>query len=166
MNAYLGLGSNLGDRQKYLAQALERLRGIEGIEVKAVSAVYETDPVGDPDQPMYLNAAVRVETALTAKQLLKACLAIEKSMGRVRTERWGSRNIDIDLLVYENSVVSTRDLTIPHPLLHEREFVLRPLADIDPDLVHPVLFETVRDMLAAVESTGGVRRMEDIDLTR
>jgi 2-amino-4-hydroxy-6-hydroxymethyldihydropteridine diphosphokinase len=164
--AYLGLGSNLGDRLENLSRAVELLDDAEGIEVRERSVVYETEPAGDPKQPRYLNAVVRVETVLSAKSLLDVCLAVEKSMGRVRAKRWDSRNIDVDLLIYGDEVISTEKLIVPHPLMHEREFVLRPLADIAPDIVHPVLLETVRDMLAAVEGSSGARRMDGFDLTR
>lgn len=163
MNAYLGLGSNLGDRFKNLSEAIQRLNSVEGIEVREVSAVYETDPVGDSSQPKYLNAAIRVETTLEAKKLLKACMTVERSMGRVRRAQWESRVIDIDVLFYDNEVMSTKELTLPHPLLHEREFVLRPLADIAPDLVHPMLDESIAQLLEEVEP-GGVERLDDLTL--
>jgi 2-amino-4-hydroxy-6-hydroxymethyldihydropteridine diphosphokinase len=139
------------------------LNETDDIEVREKSPIYETDPVGDPDQPKYLNAAVRVETGLDAKKLLGACLGIEKEMGRIRHKRWDSRIIDIDLLVYENLVMSTKDLTLPHPLLHERAFVLRPLADIAPDLEHPVIFDTIRRLLEEVDDSG-VQKVDDLEL--
>lgn len=163
MNAYLGLGSNLGDRFRNLSEAVRRLNETGEVEVREISPVYETEPDGDPGQPEYLNAALRVETALDARKLLKACLGVEKAMGRVREEHWGPRNIDIDLLVYGDVVLSTKDLSVPHPLLHEREFVLRPLADIAPELVHPVIFDTVSQLLGDVEKRGAVRR-DDLKL--
>lgn len=163
MNAYLGLGSNLGDRFKNLSEALQRLNNTEGIEVRDISSVYETDPIDDTSQPKYLNAAVMVETTLEAKKLLKTCMTVERNMGRVRRERWESRVIDIDMLFYDDEVMSTVELTLPHPLLHEREFVLRPLADIAPDLVHPMLDENIAQLLSEVEPSG-VKRMDDLTL--
>lgn len=163
MNAYLGLGSNLGDRFRNISEAIRRLAGREDIVVKDASSVYETEPVGDPSQPKYLNAAIRVETKLEAKKLLKVCLAVEREMGRVRHERWESRIIDIDLLFYGSEVLSTRELTLPHPLLHEREFVLRPLADIAPELVHPMLDESIGQLLEEVELSG-VDRIDGLTL--
>ncbi len=164
MNAYLGLGSNLGNRFENLSQSVERLRAVDDIEVREISPVYETDPVGVPEQPRYLNAVLRVETVLEAEKLLGTCLAIESSMGRVRTERWGARNIDIDILLYEDQVVRSGELNLPHLYMHQREFVLRPLADIAPGLVHPVFRVTVRELLAAVGNSGGVRRVDGLNL--
>ena len=163
MKAYLGLGSNLGDRFANLAGAVSRLRKAKGVLVGRISPVYETDPVGDPDQPKYLNAAVEVETELEPKNLLKLCLAIEREMGRVRREMWESRVIDIDVLLCGDEVVSTKDLIVPHPLFHEREFVLRPLSDIAPHIVHPVLDENIAELLAFVPESG-VRKMEGMRL--
>ncbi len=164
VNAYLGLGSNLGDRFKNLSEAIQRLNTVEGIVVREASSVYETDPVGDSSQPKYLNAVIRVETTLEAKKLLKACMTVERGMGRVRHAQWESRVIDIDMLFYDEEVMSTKELTLPHPLLHEREFVLRPLADIAPDLVHPMLDESIAQLLEEVE-LGGVERMDDLTLS-
>ena len=165
MNAYLGLGSNLGDRFRNLSEAVLRLNKVDGIEVQKISSVYETDPVGDSLQPKYLNAAIQVETALDARDLLKACMAVERDMGRVRHERWESRVIDIDVLFYDDAVMGSKELTLPHPLLHEREFVLRPLADIAPDLVHPMLEKSVAQLLEEVEISEGVERMDDLSLS-
>ncbi len=163
MICYLGLGSNLGDRFDNLCMAVKKLDNSSGIRVACVSGVYETDPIGDPDQPKYLNAAVGVETDVEPKALLKTCLAIEREMGRIRKERWGSRLIDIDVLLCGDHVLSTKELIVPHPLLHEREFVLKPLSDIAPEFVHPILDETVAEMLDHVERTC-VRKMDDLDL--
>ncbi len=163
MICYLGLGSNLCERFDNLLSAVKKLDGTAGIKVVRVSKVYETEPVGDPEQPKYLNAAVGVETDLEPKALLKKCLAIEREMGRVRKERWESRLIDIDVLLCGEYVLSTMELIVPHPLLHEREFVLKPLADIAPDSVHPILDETVSELLDHVDKTC-IRKMEDLDL--
>jgi 2-amino-4-hydroxy-6-hydroxymethyldihydropteridine diphosphokinase len=164
VKAFLGLGSNLGDRFNNLSEAIRRLDIVDGIEVGDISAVYETDPLGDPSQPKYLNAAIGVETTLEPKKLLKSCMTVERNMGRVRHERWESRVIDIDILFYDDLVMSTIELTLPHPLLHEREFVLRPLADIAPNLVHPMLDESIRELLEKVEPSG-VERVNDRSLT-
>ena len=163
MKAYLGLGSNLGDRFKNLSEAVKHLGQVSGIRITRSSHVYETKPVGYPDQPPYFNAVLEIETLLEPVNLLRACLAVERGLGRVRSKRWESRVIDIDLLTYENEVISTIELIIPHPLMHEREFVLRPLADIAPEMVHPVLEESISELLCRVEKSG-VRKVEDLVL--
>ena len=154
MIVYLGLGSNTGDRLKNLNAAVCRLENISGIQVLKVSPVYETVPVGGPEQPDYLNAVVGIETELKAAELLASCLGIEKDMGRTGTVRYGPRNIDIDIEFYGQDIIETTELTVPHPRMHERAFVLRPLSDIDPDFVHPVLRLTVKELLACVEDSG------------
>lgn len=131
VRCYLGLGSNLGDRAVNLQRAVDLLGGHAGIRVLRSSRVYETDPVGPP-QPDYLNAVVEVETALAARELLHACLDVERELGRVRTERWGPRVIDVDILTYGDETIDEPDLIVPHPRMHERAFVLVPLADLDP----------------------------------
>ena len=131
--AYLGLGSNLGDRLANLQRALELLAAQPGIRVLRCSRVYETDPVGGPPQPDFLNAVVEVQTSFTPGELLAACRAAEEALARVRDERWGPRTIDIDILTFGDVVVDEPDLTVPHPRMHERGFVLAPLLELDPD---------------------------------
>jgi len=130
--AYLGLGSNLGDRVANLRDAV-RLLAERGVPVVRSSRVYETDPVGGPPQPDYLNAVVEVETELDARGLLEACLAVEDALGRQRRERWGPRVIDIDVLTFGADQIDQPGLQIPHPRMHERAFVLIPLLELDPD---------------------------------
>lgn len=163
VTAYLGLGSNLGDRFLLMREALQKLKNSTGIKVSRVSPVYESEPIGVPRQPRYLNAVVEIFTDLDEKKLLKVCQAIEDELGRVRNERWGPRNIDIDILIYDDLVSSTRELSIPHPFFHEREFVLRPMADIAPDLIHPVLDLSVSELLEGVEESG-VKKMNSLKL--
>jgi 2-amino-4-hydroxy-6-hydroxymethyldihydropteridine diphosphokinase len=133
VEAYVGLGSNLGDRLGNLREAVRLLARRPGVEVRRSSRVYETDPVGGPEQPRYLNAVVEVFTRLGPRELLEACLGVERSMGRARTERWGPRLIDLDVLTYDREEVDEPDLTIPHPRMHERWFVLAPLLELDAD---------------------------------
>ena len=136
--AYVGLGANLGDREATIERALELLAEEEGIAVAAVSALRETEPVGVTEQPRFLNGAVALETALSARALLETLLRIERSLGRVRTGvRWGPRTIDLDLLVYGSEVLDEPGLHVPHPRLHERRFALEPLAELDPELEIP-----------------------------
>jgi 2-amino-4-hydroxy-6-hydroxymethyldihydropteridine diphosphokinase len=130
--AFLGLGTNLGDRLANLTEAVELLRGREGIEVLRSSRVYETVPVGPP-QPDYLNAVLEIETTKAPRALLRTCLEVEHAMGRERTEQWGPRVIDIDVLTYEDEVIEEPGLQIPHPRMHERGFVLVPLLELTAD---------------------------------
>jgi 2-amino-4-hydroxy-6-hydroxymethyldihydropteridine diphosphokinase len=131
--AYLGLGSNLGDRLANLQRAVDGLVSTDGITVVAVSAVYETDPVG-PDQPDYLNAVVAIDTALSARALLETAQRLEQLAHRVRLERWGPRTLDVDVLLVGDEIVDEPDLEVPHPRVRERAFVRVPLADVAPDI--------------------------------
>jgi 2-amino-4-hydroxy-6-hydroxymethyldihydropteridine diphosphokinase len=135
--AFVGLGANLGDREGTIRRALELLAAREGIEIVAVSALRETEPVGYVDQPSFLNGAAEVETTLRPRQLLDALLDVERGLGRERGERWGPRTIDLDLLLYGDERIAEPGLTVPHPRLHERRFALEPLVELDPDLDVP-----------------------------
>ncbi len=150
--ACLGLGANLGDRKRNLFEALGRLAE-QGIEVSAVSSVYESKPVLVMEQPDYLNMAARVVTSLPPRGLLDACLRVESGMGRVRTRRWGPRNIDIDILLYGNEAISEPGLIVPHARLHERPFALVPLIEIEPDLRLPG-GEPLRELPASRDLSG------------
>lgn len=146
--AYIALGANLGDRERQLRDALSRLDATSGIRVVAASRFIETAPVGGPSgAPPYLNAAARLDTTLPAHPLLHELLRIEREMGRVRRERWEPRLIDLDLLLYGDRVLSSQELVVPHPLMHDRLFVLEPLAEIAANVVHPVLNMTIRGLL-------------------
>jgi 2-amino-4-hydroxy-6-hydroxymethyldihydropteridine diphosphokinase len=159
---YLSLGSNLGDREANLREAIRRLKAIG--TVAAVSAFYETEPVEVADQPWFLNCAVELRTALMPKQLLSKVLAIETAMGRRRTRRKGPRIIDVDILLFGNSIVDTAGLTIPHPALHRRRFVLDPLAEIAASQRHPVLQRSVRELRDALPPGPVVRRLASATL--
>ena len=143
---YLALGSNIGDRESNLRAAIENMSST-GIEVLRESPIYETEPVGYAAQRWFLNMVVEAETALFPMQLLTRIGKIERALGRVRTIANGPRTIDIDILLYGTAVVRTPRLEIPHPRMHERRFVLAPLADLAPDLRHPVSRKPVRQML-------------------
>ncbi|WP_251520992.1 MULTISPECIES: 2-amino-4-hydroxy-6-hydroxymethyldihydropteridine diphosphokinase [Staphylococcus] len=137
VNAYLGLGSNIGDRETQLEEAIRILDNKEGIQVAQTSPIYETDPVGYTDQPQFLNQCIEVQTVLPPSDLLKACLDTEQQLHRVRDIRWGPRTLDVDILIYGNLTVEQDDLIIPHPRMLERAFVLIPLNDIASDVIEP-----------------------------
>ncbi len=159
MKAYLGLGSNEGDRFALLREAAERLDGTDGISVTAASSIYETEPVGVAGQDDYLNAVLEIDTSLEPAGLLTICRSVESAMGRVRCERWGSRPIDIDILLIDGRVLETGELAVPHPRMHEREFVLRPLAELARERVHPVFGVTVDALLEKSSGMHGVRKV-------
>lgn len=178
---YIGIGSNLGDRRKNIERALEKLKSRKGVELKEVSSVIETEPVGDIDQSEFLNACCKIETTLYPDELLDTLKSVEREMGRNRDsaksrdsqeerlkmlkagrldldpkqiqeqdqepKKWGPRSIDLDILFYDDVVMRGNNLIIPHPLMHKRIFVLKPLTEIAPDLIHPVLKRSVKDLL-------------------
>lgn len=154
---YLSLGSNIGDRAANLQSAIEELSRFG--KVAAVSSFYETEPVEFTKQPWFLNCAVSLDTEKTPGQLLRALLEIERTMGRLRTQQKGPRKIDIDILLFGDSSVNTATLTIPHPAMHERRFVLEPLAEIAPDARHPSLNKTVRELRDSLPPGQAVRRV-------
>jgi 2-amino-4-hydroxy-6-hydroxymethyldihydropteridine diphosphokinase len=150
--ACVGLGSNLGDRRATLEGAIAALARTSGVHVQKVSSFHETEPVGGPPgQGKYLNAAAVIETDLDAHGLLRVLEGIEAQFGRIRSVHWGERTLDLDLLLFGDEIISTLELTVPHPRLRVRRFVLEPLADVAPEAVDPVTKRTIADLLAALE---------------
>ncbi len=149
--AFLSLGSNVGDRAAILAKAIEAIAAHPDISLsiaKDVASLYETAPVGGPEgQPRFLNTATRLRTHRAPHDLLRLLLETEATLGRARNERWGPRALDLDLLLFDDAVIESPDLTVPHPRMHLRRFVLEPLAEIAPDIVHPVMRQTVQQLV-------------------
>jgi len=155
--AYLSLGSNLGDRDRYLREAIRRLRSLG--RVPAISSLYETQPVDLTAQPWFLNCALALETAASPAQLMGQLLAIESAMGRQRIQKKGPRTIDLDILFFGDLVVNTPALKIPHPAMQERRFVLAPLAEIAPLAIHPLLNKTIQELLEELPPGQMVKRL-------
>jgi 2-amino-4-hydroxy-6-hydroxymethyldihydropteridine diphosphokinase len=155
--AYLSLGSNLGNREQSLRQAIARL--MEAGTVVQQSSIYETEPVEFTAQPWFLNCVVELETEMTPRRLLAELLAIEQEMGRERTQKKGPRVIDLDILLFGDLVTSSADLTIPHPAMQERRFVLEPLVEIAPQVTHPRLKKTAKELLERLPSGQSVRQI-------
>nr|WP_251030276.1 2-amino-4-hydroxy-6-hydroxymethyldihydropteridine diphosphokinase [Bacillus sp. ISL-35] len=155
--AYIALGSNMGDRFGYLTQAIILLEGHEEISVVNTSSIYETDPVGYTDQDQFLNMAIEVETSLSPVELLDTCLEIELKLGRKREIKWGPRTLDLDILLYNHENVETEKLTIPHPRMSERAFVILPLLEMDPHITLPNTREPLANDLQSIPDREGVR---------
>jgi 2-amino-4-hydroxy-6-hydroxymethyldihydropteridine diphosphokinase len=144
--AFLGIGSNVGDRDEYIEQAIFLLSKTPGLKVMKKSSNYETEPEGNTDQPKFINLAVQIQTTLDPYKLLSVLHDTEDALGRERDVEWGPRTIDMDLLLYDDLIISDDKLQIPHPLLHERLFVLKPLSEIAPNAVHPALEKTISEI--------------------
>ncbi len=147
IQAYLGLGSNIGDRENQLNEAIKMLSAYEGINVSKVSSIYETAPVGYTEQPNFLNLCIEIETTLSVSELLERCLEVEARLHRVRKERWGPRTIDVDILLYGNEITELPNLSVPHPRMNERAFVLIPLNDIATDVIEPRSNLKIKDLV-------------------
>jgi 2-amino-4-hydroxy-6-hydroxymethyldihydropteridine diphosphokinase len=158
VKTYIGLGSNLGEREAQIRLALDDLARLPSSRLVRASSLYDSEPVGEVDQPNFLNAVAECDTELTARQLLWNLQLIERRLGRTRTRRWGPRTIDLDLLLYGPLVVDEPDLQIPHPELTRRSFVLVPLVELDPMLVHPITGETLLSHLSTLKTRPPVKR--------
>jgi 2-amino-4-hydroxy-6-hydroxymethyldihydropteridine diphosphokinase len=159
-DAYIALGSNRGDREFNLLRAVAEIGKLPGCRVTGLSGFYETSPVGVVDQPSFYNGVLRLATELPPRELLERLLHIEKEVfGRIRTVQWGPRPIDLDLLLYGSEIVEEEGLIVPHPRMAERRFVLQPLCDLAPGLVHPVLGQTVAQLLETLRSDESVLKL-------
>lgn len=156
---YIGLGSNLGNKKENIRQALNLLNEVEGITIVKVSSFYETEPVGYEDQDWFINAVAQTETSFSPQEILKIFKDIEQKIGREESTRWGPRKIDLDILFYDQLVYKSNDLIIPHPRLHERAFVLVPLAEINKELIHPVYNKSVSTLLSELNTTKKVTKI-------
>lgn len=158
-NVYIALGSNMGDRLGYLGKAILYLIQHPQIEMTAVSSIYETEPVGYLDQEFFYNMVVEIRTSLQAHEVMQLCLEIEQQLGRVRTILNGPRTVDLDLIYYDDYIVEDELLTLPHPRLHDRSFVLVPLVELAPKFVHPILKLTNDELLSNI-STKGIHKLD------
>ncbi|MDP2942315.1 MAG: 2-amino-4-hydroxy-6-hydroxymethyldihydropteridine diphosphokinase [Candidatus Omnitrophota bacterium] len=156
IRALVGLDSNLGDRRGYIEKAVEELKRSGAVEVIKVSSLYETEPVGGPPQGKYLDGVAEIRTMLAPRTLMALLKEIEKKVGRTPSDvRWGPREIDLDILLFDDIIIDEPDLKIPHPLLHLRDFMLEPICEIAPNLIHPVLQKSVADILSELKAGQG-----------
>ena len=156
-HAYIGFGSNIDDRLNYITQALRLLVTADDVSLIQISSLYETEPVGYEEQDWFLNGVIAVETGLPVHQLLALLKKIEGGVGREHRVRWGPREVDLDLLIYDQCCVNTPDLIVPHPEMHQRSFVLVPFAEIAPEVLHPILQQDIRILLANLNDEKAVK---------
>ncbi|HEL2738460.1 TPA: 2-amino-4-hydroxy-6-hydroxymethyldihydropteridine diphosphokinase [Streptococcus suis] len=157
--AYLSIGGNMGDRLAYLKAALDKLASHPGCQLGLVSNIYETPAWGKTDQADFLNLACQVYTDLSAQDFLSVCQKIEQELDRVRIEKWGQRTIDLDIIFWDDQVISEENLLVPHPYAHKRAFVLLPLADIARDFCHPILGQKVEELVRNLGDTSNIKKI-------
>lgn len=160
---YIALGSNVGDKLLQCRKAISEILKIDRHRLLAQSSFYKTQPLGYTIQDWFVNGVIKLETELEAHELLRSLKALESRLGRRETIRWGPRTIDLDLLFFDDEKIHSEELVIPHPLLHERQFVLVPLTEIDPHLVHPVLGQTIRELLTQLKEDQGVEKILSVE---
>ena len=157
--AYIGIGSNLGDKLHHCEKAISEILKIDRHKLLAKSSFFKTQPIGYTSQDWFVNGVIKIETDLEAHELLRTLKTIESQLGRSKTFRWGPRTIDLDILFFDDVEIQTEELQIPHPLLQDRQFVLIPLAEIDRNLIHPVLKKTVQELLDNLKEDQGVEKL-------
>jgi 2-amino-4-hydroxy-6-hydroxymethyldihydropteridine diphosphokinase len=158
--AYIGIGSNLGDKLDQCEKAISEILKVDHHKLLAKSSFFKTQPVGYTSQDWFVNGVIKIETDLEPFDLFRMLKAIESRLGRLKTFRWGPRSIDLDILFFDETEIQTEELQIPHPLIHERQFVLIPLAEIDPGLIHPVIRKTVQELLENLKQDQGVEKLQ------
>ena len=159
--AYIGIGSNLGTPEKNCTKAIEKISNTKGIEIIAKSSFYQTEPTGGVQQGWFVNSAIEIETDLSPENLLSVLLNLELAMGRIRKEKWGPRLIDLDLLLYGNLILENKDLTLPHPEIQNRKFVLIPMCEIAENLIHPTLKKTIKTLLQESSDVTIVKKIKN-----
>ena len=159
--AFIGIGSNMGDKVRRCEEAISETLKVDRHKLLAKSSFFKTQPMGYTGQDWFVNGVIKIETELGALDLLNSLKTIERHLGREETFRWGPRTIDLDLLLFDGTSIETPELQIPHPRIQERQFVLVPLAEIDPNLLHPVLKKTVQELLEDLKENQGVERLRD-----
>ena len=159
--AYIGIGSNVGDKAGQCERGISEILKLDRHRLLARSSLYKTQPIGYSEQDWFINLVIKIETEMDAPALFWSLKEIESRLGRVKTLRWGPRSIDLDILFFNDYQIQTDELTVPHPLIQDRQFVLIPLAEIDPDFTHPVLKETIQQLLERFKEDQGVERVPD-----
>jgi 2-amino-4-hydroxy-6-hydroxymethyldihydropteridine diphosphokinase len=157
--AYIGIGSNVGDKARQCERGVAEILKRDRHRLLARSSLYKTQPIGYIEQDWFINLVIKIETEMDAPALLCSLKEIESRLGRVKTHRWGPRSIDLDILFFNDDRIQTDELTVPHPLIQDRQFVLVPLAEIDPTLTHPVLKKTVQQLLEQLREDQGVEKV-------